>query len=79
MEVDNLRAENERLKKKIEDMRNTDPASEQTTETISTQNQTTVGAETASNAHDIIKIIEKKLKEGFSEIKDNRINSLKQS
>ena len=71
VEVDNLRAENERLKKRIEDMRNADPATEQTTENITTQNQTTVGAETASNAHDFIQIIEKKLKEGFSEIKDN--------
>ena len=70
-EVDSLRAENERLKKKLENMRNTDPASEPTTENFSTQNQTTVGAETASNAHDIIQIIEKKLKEGFSEIKEN--------
>ena len=67
-EVDSLRAENERLKQKLENMRNTDPASEPTTEK---QNQTTVGAETASNAHDIIQIIEKKLKEGFSEIKED--------
>ena len=70
-QMDSLRAENERLKEQLEELRNNDPASEPTTENISTQNQTTVGAGTPSNAHEIIQIIEKKLKEGFSEIKDN--------
>ena len=67
----NLKIENEKLKKQIDELRNLKAA---TVDTTSNQLQTTQGNQsntTTSNLTDMMKMIEEKLCAGFSKIKDD--------